>query len=128
MECRLSWHLSNGINRNLSALRVSLTVAVEHFEWNLFDVQRLQCPCSVPYRNRRCLVFLPVCLREHEPISAEHEALEHYFRFGIVTSALSSLTVRLHVTGMHSSIAFSPRLTWRPSSFQRLKEAIGPRA
>ena len=33
-----------------------------------------------------------------------------------------SVTVRLHVTGIHSSMAFSPRLTWRRSSFQRVPE------
>jgi len=45
-----------------------------------------------------------------------------------VPSTPCSVTVRLHVTGIHSSIAFSPRFTCRPSSFQRLNEAIGPRA
>ena len=50
---------------------------------------------------------------------------------GAVPSSLpsvgrSSVAFRLHVTGMHSTIAFSPFRTYRPLSFQTMNVAIGP--
>ena len=46
----------------------------------------------------------------------------------VVPSSTVCSAVRLHVTGMQSCIAFSPFLTWRPSSFHLWKVAIGPGA
>jgi hypothetical protein len=43
MEGFLSGHLGNGIDGQLTALCIALTVAVQHLEGNLFDLQRGQC-------------------------------------------------------------------------------------
>src|SRR5437667_11355019 len=83
VERGLRGHLCNGIDGNLSSLGVSLTIAVHHFEGDFFDVQGLQCPCSVPYWNGGHLIFGTIGLRQHEPVTTEHEALECDFVFNV---------------------------------------------
>src|SRR5262249_13017511 len=78
-------HLCNGINGDLTALRVSLTVPVHHLEGDLFYVQRLQCTGSVPCGNGWRLIFGTVRLREHEPIPLEHKTLERDFGLRLVS-------------------------------------------
>src|SRR5262249_81073 len=64
----------------------SLTVTVHHFERDLLNIQRLQCPCSIPCRYRRNLKLGAVSLRQHEPIPTEYEPLKRDFGFVLVTS------------------------------------------
>src|SRR5438046_9873876 len=85
MECCLGRMLRYGIDGDLSALCVSLTIAVHHLERYCFNVQRPQGACSIPCRNRGHLIFCPVRLRQHEPITTEHEPLERGFGFDLVT-------------------------------------------
>src|SRR5437016_11185472 len=83
MKRSFRWHLRDRIYRNLTALRISLTVAVHHLERDFLDVQREKGACSIPCRDCWCLILCPVRLRQHEPISTEHEALERDFHFGL---------------------------------------------
>src|SRR5262249_41652512 len=85
MKRRFGWHLCHGINGNLSALGVSLTITVEHFKGDFLNVQCLQCPYSVPYRYRWDLKLCPVGLRQHEPVTTEHEPFKRDFGFRFLT-------------------------------------------
>ena len=76
---------SEWVNCNLSPFGVSLTIAVEHFERNFHNVEGVQSACTVPFWQHRRLVRLAVCLRQHEPIAAEYEALDGYFSLDLVT-------------------------------------------
>src|SRR5262245_49870309 len=51
VERGLRGHLRHGIDGDLAALRVSLTIPVQHLERDLFNVQRAQGPCAIPSRN-----------------------------------------------------------------------------
>src|SRR5215475_7944262 len=85
MKGCLRWHLCHWVNRNLTARCITLAVAIHHFEWNLFNTQRLQCPCSIPCRYRGHLIRGAIGLRQHEPVPTEYEPLERDFGFGLVT-------------------------------------------
>src|SRR5215831_19514229 len=84
MKRGLCGHLCNGIDRNLSARCITLAIPVHHFERDLFNVQGLQCPCSIPCRYRGHLIRRPIGLRQHEPIPSEYEPLERAFGFSLV--------------------------------------------
>ena len=85
MQGCLDRHLSQRINRDLTAFRASLTVAVQHFERDLFNVQRRQCPAAIPCRDSWHLILGPVGLRQHEPIPTEYKPLERHFGFDVIT-------------------------------------------
>jgi hypothetical protein len=97
-------------NRDLSPRRVTLAIAVDHFERDLVNVQRLQCPRSIPCWNCGHLIRCASVWDNMNQLRRNTNRLNVISVSASLPSGPCSVTVRLHVTGMQSSIAFFPRL------------------